>query len=156
MHGILNKEKREEEPWKNLNDIFCYGRTGNTIHIHVVPPDLRLLKEQLGDEAFKKFIKENLANALARLQEVFKRDTTMGEVFAVSPIFYHPDWKENFESLGFDEIQEIIPGTGMDKFIEMFNRNGGKAKRVFFTKMEREQFLENEYGKSEKNATREE
>ena len=141
--------KRIEEPKIKLNDIFSYGRTSDTVHIHLIPTDLRPMKQNLGDEAFALYMKKKLEDALSSLQDIFKKDTNIEEVFAVSPIFYHSDWKEMFESLGFDKLEECTEEKGMKKFIDMFNKDGMKTKKVFYTRIQREKFLEAEYRKDD-------
>jgi len=130
-----------------LNDMFSYGRTGSTIHIHLVPNDLRSTKSSLGDEQFNKLIETKLEDFLGKLQTVVKNDTAISGVFAVSPIFFHENWRKTFEGLGFDPVKEIILGEndGMPheqklKFLNMF-----KNKRVFYTNLKREKFLTMEY-----------
>jgi len=125
--------------------VFCYGRTGNTIHIHLVPTDLRPKKKQLGDIVFNLYIKNHLSDALAQLQDVFRKDSTIEEVFAVSPIFYHDNWRNIHESLGFEPIEEILPNSGHDHFIKMFNKNGENSKKVFCTRIRRVELLKKQY-----------
>lgn len=130
-----------------LNDMFSYGRTGNTVHIHLVPNDLRNTKSSLGDEQFNILIETKLEDFLAKLQPIVKNDSTISSVFAVSPIFFHKNWRKAHEKLGFDPVKEIILGEndGMSneqklKFLNMF-----KNKRVFYTNLKREKFLDMEY-----------
>lgn len=138
---------KKEEIKINLNDMFYYGRTGNTIHIHLVEPDLHDMKDKLGTQGFGKYMKDKLEDALLSLQEVFKKDKTMEEVFAVSPIFYHESSRKMHEDLGFEKVQECLPGTETEKFIEMFNKNGGKIRKVFYTRIKREDFLSKTYNR---------
>ena len=137
---LLDIKKKEQRI--DLNDMFYYGRDGNTVHIHLVEPDLHDMKDKLGTQCFEKYMKDKLEDALASLQEVFKKDETMEEVFAVSPIFYHESSRRMHEDLGFEKVQECLPGTETEKFIEMFNKDGGKTKKVFCTRIKREDFLE--------------
>ena len=138
---IKKKEQRND-----LNDMFYYGRDGNTVHIHLVEPDLHDIKDKLGAEGFFKYMKDKLEDALFSLQDVFKQDETMEEVFAVSPIFYHEGTRRMHEELGFEKVQECIPGTPTQMFIDMFNR-GDKKRKVFYTRIKREDFLEKTYRK---------
>ena len=52
-----------------------------------------------------------------------------------------------FESLGFEKLEECLPGTQMQMFIDMFNKDFGKNKRVFYTRIKREDFLSKTYNK---------
>lgn len=140
---------RIEEPKVKLNDMFSYGRTSDTVHIHLVPKDLRPMKQKLGDQQFNIHIKRKLEDALSSLQDIFKKDTNIEEVFAVSPIFYHSDWKEMFEDLGFDKLEECTEEKGMKKFIDMFNKDNEKTRKVFYTRIQREKFLGTEYRKDD-------
>lgn len=130
-----------------LNDMFSYGRTGSTIHIHLVPKDLHNIKTSLGDEQFNMLIETKLEDFLGKLQSIVKSDSTISSVFAVSPIFFHQEWRESHEKLGFDPVKEIILGEndGISneqklKFLNMFGN-----KRVFYTNLKREKFLGMEY-----------
>jgi len=91
-----------------LNDMFSYGRTGNTLHIHLVPHDLRNTKSTLGEEQFNMLIENKLEDFLGKLQPIVKSDSTISGVFAVSPIFFHESWRKAHEKLGFDSVKEII------------------------------------------------
>ena len=59
------------------------------------------------------------------------------------------------EELGFEKVQECIPGTKTQMFIDMFNR-GDKKRKVFYTRIKREDFLEKTYGKYPENREDEE
>ena len=153
---LVERKKSQESSSKDfikVNEMFCYGRTGNTIHIHLIPEDLRELKKKLGDEAFYRFYKEQLEDFLAKLQEVFKEDITIDSLFAVSPIFFNPEITAAHESLGFDTITEIDPNNESDNmsleqkenFINMFNKDGTHKKKVYYTRMVREKFLGMKY-----------
>lgn len=136
-----NKKKQRID----LNDMFYYGRDGNTVHIHLVLQDLHHIKDKLGPEGFSKYMKDKLEDALASLQPVFKSDETIEEVFAVSPIFFHESARKMHESLGFEKVQECLPGTDMERFIDMFNKDGEKSRKVFYTRIKRKDFLERDY-----------
>lgn len=41
------RHTQKTDKFMPLNDMFSYGRSGDTLHIHVVPPDLRNLKNEL-------------------------------------------------------------------------------------------------------------
>ena len=141
LFDIKKKEQRID-----LNDMFYYGRDENTVHIHLVLPDLHDMKDKLGIQGFEKYMKDKLEDALAMLQDVFKKDETMEEVFAVSPIFYHEGSRKMHEDLGFEKVQECIPGTQTQMFIDMFNR-GDKKRKVFYTIIKREEFLARTYNR---------
>lgn len=130
-----------------LNDMFSYGRTGSTIHIHLVPKDLHNKKTSLGDEQFNRLIETKLEDFLGKLQPVVKNDTTISGIFAVSPIFFHETWRKAHEKLGFDSVKEIILGEndGMPHEQKLKFLNMSKNKRVFYTNLKREKFLAMEY-----------
>lgn len=44
------KDNSHNNKFVPLNNMFSYGRTGSTIHIHLVPKDLHNIKTGLGDE----------------------------------------------------------------------------------------------------------
>ena len=149
----VQKQQEHSEHFTSVNKMFCYGRTGNTIHMHLIPKDLRGIKARLGDEAFYQFYKDQLEDFLARLQETFRNDSTITSLFAVSPIFFNPNISTLHEDLGFDEIIEVNPENQEDKmsieqkeyFLNMFNKNNDHRRRVYYTSMSREKLLGTAY-----------
>lgn len=146
-----------------VNEWFCYGRTGNTIHLHLIPKDLRGVKTELGDEAFYQRFKDLLEDFLAKMQIIFLDDETAKSLFAVSPIFYNSAITLAFESLGFDKLTEIDPDNKNDNmsleqkehFMNMFNKYGIYSKKVYYTKMTREKLLGTNYSKiAEENSNK--
>lgn len=140
-----------------LNDMFLYGRTGNTLHMHLIPADMRNIKSELGEEKFNELIKNKLEDFLYRLQPIVRDDESIEELFAVSPIFFHPDWKNIHERVGFDQIREIIledsssdmPYKQRLMFLQMFNKDGKNNRRVFYTNISREKLLNTKFQKLE-------
>ena len=106
----------------------------------------------MGDEEFYTYVKEQLEDFLAKMQNIFKEDETIQSLFAVSPIFYNSFISSIHESLGFDKIIEVDPNNKDDNmsleqkehFINIFNK-GGKPKKVFYTNMTREKLLGMDY-----------
>ena len=157
------KEQIEQEnsstKFTPVNQMFSYGRTGNTLHMHLIPKDLRPLKNKLGDEAFYDFYKEQLEDFLSKLQSIFLEDITIQTLFAVSPIFFNKDITAVHEILGFDKVTEIDLNNENDdmsreqkeNFINMFNKDGGNTRNVYYTKMSREKLLESTYSQIPKN-----
>ena len=148
----IEKEKTHTE-FTPVNQMFSYGRTGNTLHMHLIPKDLRGLKNELGDEAFYAFFKDQLEDFLSKLQSIFLEDATIQTLFAVSPIFFNPNITAIHESLGFDKVTEIDLNNEADDmsreqketFINMFNPYGGNKRNVYYTKMTREKLLSSKY-----------
>ena len=146
-------QKDKNEQFVNVNKMFCYGRTGNTIHMHLIPKDLRNMKKTLGDEAFYQFFQDQLEDFLSRMQDVFRNDNTIESLFAVSPIFFNSDIASVHENLGFDKIIEIDPLNEEDKmsieqkeyFIDMFNKDDEHRRKVYYTSISRKKLLEAEY-----------
>lgn len=158
LKKIIEDFKKNEEHTNDfipVNEWFCYGRTGNTIHLHLIPKDLRGVKTELGDEAFYQRFKDLLEDFLAKMQIIFLDDETAKSLFAVSPIFYNSAITLAFESLGFDKLTEIDPDNKNDymsleqkeHFMNMFNKYGIYSKKVYYTKMTREKLLGTNYSK---------
>jgi len=134
-----------------LNKTFSYGRTKNTLHVHLIPKDLHSLKDKLGEDNFCVYITQELEDFLSRLQKIVESDPSIENVFAVSPIFYHDTWKFAFEDEGFDIVKEILldenDGMSIEQkkfFLDMF-----KGRRVFYTNISREELLSRGYTKFE-------
>ena len=158
LQSLIEKNLTQEETTENfigVNDWFCYGRTGDTIHMHLIPKDLRGVKKELGDEGFYNLYKEQLEDFLSKMQALFLEDPSINSLFAVSPIFYNPNITQVHEDLGFNKVVEVDLNNENDKmsveqkeyFLNVFNK-GDNNKRVYYTKMTREELLENDYSQS--------
>ena len=64
---------KKEKIRVDLNDMWYYGRDSNTVHVHLVLQDLHDLKDRLGNEEFKKYMKDKLEDSLLSLQEVIRQ-----------------------------------------------------------------------------------
>lgn len=155
LENLIKKSEDQEEKSENfinVNDWFCYGRTGDTVHMHLIPKDLRDIKKELGDEAFYCMFKEQLEDFLSKMQFIILEDDSIKTLFAVSPIFYNSNITLIHESLGFDRVVEIDLNNENDNmnieqkeyFLNMFNK-GDNSRRVYYTRMTREKLLEREY-----------
>ena len=158
LQSLIEKNLTQEETTENfigVNDWFCYGRTGDTIHMHLIPKDLRGVKKELGDEGFYNLYKEQLKDFLSKMQALFLEDPSINSLFAVSPIFYNPNITQVHEDLGFNKVVEVDLNNENDNmsveqkeyFLNMFNK-GDNNKRVYYAKMTREELLENDYSQS--------
>ena len=158
LQSLIEKNLTQEETTENfigVNDWFCYGRTGDTIHMHLIPKDLRGVKKELGDEGFYNLYKEQLEDFLSKMQALFLEDPSINSLFAVSPIFYNPNITQVHEDLGFNKVVEVDLNNENDNmsveqkeyFLNVFNK-GDNNKRVYYTKMTREELLENDYSQS--------
>ena len=144
-------QQEQSEHFISVNKMFCFGRTGNTIHMHLIPKDLRGIKKQLGDEDFYQFYRRQLEDFLSRLQDIVRNDNTIKTLFAVSPIFFNEKITLLHEELGFNKVIEIDlenkkDGMNTDQKKYFKNMFGG-TKRVYYTSMESEKLLEAEYAR---------
>ena len=163
LKGMIKKiqvQNEKSEHFTNVNKMFYYGRTENTIHMHLIPKDLRNVKNKLGDEAFYQFYKDQLEDFLSRLQDIFRKDTSIESLFAVSPIFFHPNISLAHVDLGFDNPIEIDLENKEDKmsiqqkeyFLNMFNPDSNHRRRVYYTSIAREKLLGKNYTRIPENA----
>lgn len=147
----LQIQQEQSEHFTNVNKMFCFGRTGDTIHMHLIPKDLRSIKKQLGDEGFYQFYRSQLEDFLSRLQDIVKNDNTIKTLFAVSPIFFNKNITSLHEELGFDKVIEIDLGNKTDGMSlnqkKYFKNMFGGTKKVYYTSIEREKLLEAEYAR---------
>ena len=158
---IYKEQKKNSEKFINVNELFCYGRTENTLHMHLIPKDLRDLKKELGDDKFYCYFKEQLEDFLSKIQIIISEDDTIKSLFAVSPIFYNQNITLIHENLGFDKLTEIDLSNKHDDmkteqkefFLNMFNKKG-KNRKVYYTKMTREKLLKMEYSQIPENRSR--
>ena len=156
-----NSDKFISDKFININELFCYGIKGNTLHMHLIPKDLRPLKKELGDKEFYRYFKEQLEDFLSKIQVIISEDDTIQLLFAASTIFYHQDIASIHESLGFDKVTEIDLNDKNDDmsveqkifFLNMFNKKE-KNRKVYYTKMTREKLLKMEYSQNPENRSR--
>lgn len=152
---IIHSQERDK--FIPLNDMFSYGRSGNTLHMHLVSKDLRNTQNELGEEKFNELIKSKLEDFLCRLQPIVRNDESIEGLFAVSPIFFHANWKNIHEEIGFDSIKEVLledessdmPYKQRIMFLQMFNKDGKNNRRVFYTNMNREKLLNTKFRRLE-------
>lgn len=148
LNNLLKQQQESSEKFTNVNEYFCYGKTGNTIHMHLIPKNLRDEKERLGTEGFKEKFHDQLKDFLYQMYGVFNlpENENVTTLFAVSPIFYHEYISDIHTNLGFDTVTKIDKDNKNDrmsdenkkKFLDMF-----KPKEVYYTQMTRKKLLEN-------------
>lgn len=105
-----------------LNELISYGYNEHTLHIHVVPKDVKNL---LSREGLKK-AEIALIDALEKIQEMLKWDesfSNVNQVYAVSGLIRKPISKV-FEQLDFDvksmPIEQAKEDEELSKFYEKF------------------------------------
>ena len=77
LKKIIEDFKKNEEHTNDfipVNEWFCYGRTGNTIHLHLIPKDLRGVKTELGDLGIKIDLEAN--NVRGKLAKISSKDSS--------------------------------------------------------------------------------
>lgn len=111
-----SKEEKDKFIW--LNELFSYGTTGETIHIHLLKGLNSKIKE-MGPDLTLEYVNELLIDALNQIIELTNIEDYK-TVFAVSPLLSVGKFREKLELLGF-KTEDAHP-----KFEKMFP----KAKKL--------------------------
>jgi len=129
--------------FKPLNDLISYGRSENTLHIHVVPKDASSLLSRNG------FAKAQLSliDALEKLKGKMSGDSeysNIKDIYAVSGLIRKPITKW-FELLGFDVKTMKIDEAKNDKELRAFYDRFKNQRQLGRAVLEREKILSDEW-----------
>lgn len=122
--GIKIIEVQKEEShyrFTALNDLVSFGKSKNTIHIHLIPKDAKFLLTKLG----RKQSELLLIEALEKIKGMLKKEENINisEVYAVSGIM-KPPISTMFSELGFDikvmKIEDAKKDRELENFYERF------------------------------------
>ena len=116
-----------------INELISYGVSNSTLHIHIVPTDV---KNMLNSEGLKQ-ANLKLIEALETIKtrpEI--KDDNIKTIFAVSPILRLGALQEMFKKLGFSVSQ-----TKSEKFLQIFPN----AKSVYQASLPKSMLLSPEY-----------
>ena len=127
-----NISREQQSNFINLNDLVSYGVKDDTIHIHVVPPDVHSMMNRKG----MRTAEYKLIDALEQIQTMLKTDKRfkrIKQVYAVSPIVAGPV-AGIFNNLSFDVKSMLFEEAKKDKELSRFykrfegSRNGKDPK----------------------------
>ena len=109
---------QEKEKHYNLNDFFDCRISNNTLHIHVVPKNIKDDISRLGLGEYYKYVDEKLSDALSKIPAILKEPSNKNirSVFAVSKLLRTSNAKKIFSKYGFD-----TSGVPDKIFEEMFH-----------------------------------
>ena len=100
-----------------LNEFFSYGITFDTLHIHVIPKNVKdQINEFGGYNKFIEYIETQLDDAFMKIVQIVKDNKSIHTVFAVSPSMKLKKIQKLFRDRGFD-----VKLTTEPKFCKMFN-----------------------------------
>lgn len=141
--NLLNK--RDENSFISINDMISYGHSDNTLHIHVVPKDVKNLLSVKGLE----IAELALIDALEKISELLKSDETfkdIKQVYAVSGLIRKPI-SDLFENLDFDiksmKSEQAKDDEELSKFYEIFK----DKKYLGRAKLSKEKLFSEEWNK---------
>ena len=95
---IAKDKQLDEYLFEEINDLVSYGTTGDTLHIHIIPKNV---KEMLNREGLK-LANLKLIQALELIRNTPEMNGTIKTIFAVSPILRLKQLQKMFIELGFD------------------------------------------------------
>lgn len=134
---------RQEAKFKPLNDMISYGTSGNTLHIHVIPQDVRDL---LNKEGLKK-AENYVIDALEKIKEMLgsKEDlSNIDGIYAVSGILRGPIIKI-FENLNFDTKEMDIDDAKNDEELGVFYERFKSNKKLGRAKISKNELVSKEW-----------
>lgn len=137
--------QRETTTFIALNDWIEYGCTGDTLHIHVIPKDIRFLMNRRGLEDAEM----SLIEALEKISELLKNHEEFKEikqVYAVSGLIRRPISKL-FENLDFDIKSMRIDKVNADDELKNFYEKFKDKKYLGRAKLSKEKLLSEEWNK---------
>lgn len=142
-------QNRPENKFKKLNETIGYGLSDDTLHIHVMPAEL---KDALSKDGRKRIGLE-LIDALEKIQNLIKDDENykdVKQVYAVSSILRGPIL-EMFKDLDFDTrcipIKEAQTDDEFAKFYDKFK----DGKYLGSAKVLKEKILSEDWIKNKDN-----
>lgn len=119
---FTRREKNNASKFEKLNDFVSYGIKGNTLHIHLVPSDIKGLMTK---EGFK-ILELKLINALETINGMLSEDQNFNNIdtiYAVSGLIRKP-LDKIFLNLDFDvrslKTEKAKSDAELSKFCEMF------------------------------------
>lgn len=128
-----------------LNDFVSYGKSKDTIHIHVVPKDARFLLNRNG----LNIAEYKLIEALEKLQEITKNDESLKnikEIYAVSGLIKKPI-STIFENLEFDVKSMKIDDAKNDEELKKFHERFKDKKNLGRARLSKEKLFSKEWNK---------
>lgn len=100
IKNYLKGQQKVEEKEKhyNLNDFFDCRISNNTLHIHVVPKNIKDDISRLGLGEYYKYVDEKLSDALSKIPAILKEPSNKNikSVFAVSKLLRTSNAKKIF------------------------------------------------------------
>ena len=125
------KKEQNKDKFIKLNDLVGFGRTKNTIHIHLLPKDAKFLLTKIG----RKEAQLLLIDSLEKIKEMLNEEQYLNiyEIYAVSGIM-KPPISTMFSELGFDvrvmKMEDAKKDRELGNFYERFKdkKNLGRAK----------------------------
>ncbi len=118
-----------------LNDIFSYGISGDTLHLHFIPSSIKDKFYSNEKDEYIKHISSQLDDALIKSSSIIENNLNIKQIFAVSPLLRLSIAQNMFMEKGFE-----IKKTTSPIFLKMF-----QGKKVFEAKINRDKILE-QYG----------
>lgn len=132
---IATNRPLDEHLFESINDLVSYGVSGETLHLHVVPPDLKPMMSYGISKAFK-LGNLKLIQALEETRNIVQMNETIQTVFAVSPLLSMRQLQKMFIALGFD-----VSKTTSEDLLRKFPDD----KPVYQASLSRDKFLSREW-----------
>ena len=144
---LINRftNNKEESKFKSLNDMISYGTGGDTLHIHVIPNDVRDL---LNKEGLKK-AEVYVIDALEKIKEMINNNedlSNINSIYAVSGILRGPIIRI-FKNLSFDIKEMNIDEAKNDEELSVFYERFKDNKKLGRAKISRDKLLSEEWEK---------
>lgn len=138
------KKEQNKDKFIKLNDLVSYGKSKNTIHIHLIPKDAKFLLTKLG----RKDAELLLIDSLQKIKEMLNEEQYLNiyEIYAVSGIM-KPPISTMFSELGFDLKVMKIEDAKKDRELGNFYERFKEKKHLGRAKITKEKIMSEEWMK---------
>lgn len=138
IKNYKNKEIKNESHF-DLNDYFDCRISNDTLHIHVIPKDIKHDLMEMRQDYYR-YVATKLEDALNRIPDILNlpENANVKNIVAISPLLRTPHSQEMFKKYGFD-----VSISTKAKFVDMFH-----GKRIGKAVMNKDKFIKI-YGKKD-------
>lgn len=125
--------------FKNLNVLISYGISGNTLHIHVVPKNIRFLLNRDGIKKSEILLIDALEKIKSKIMDEKNGEfDNIDNIYAVSDIIKRPI-SILFENLGFDvrilKNRDARGDNELSKFYDIFKKGRTIGRAIISKEM---------------------
>ena len=156
LEKFANILLRQEDKFVNLNNLVSFGISGATMHIHLVPTDVRSMFNNKGHNQAK----QSLIDALEKIQDLLIQEEfkEIENIFAISPILrgriikMFDELAFSTETVNMEDVKDDSQYANYAKFYNMFK---GKGRMLGWASISRKKLLSPEWNELKENIKKE-